>query len=166
MSRIPALSYPPAVCRSTTASISARETAIDLWTAQIHVCAGNHKLFRISRGHADLFCRCPRFQRVRFFRRHTGVEVADQHNSRKSRSLRGVWRGIADRINRYRRLRRAALSAVPLVVGIALRMGIKRMLTEFFRPSDPGRKRITQTTFVIEKKLTERASLFVEYVGD
>jgi hypothetical protein len=40
------------------------------------------------------------------------------------------------------------------------------MLTEFFRPSDPNSKRITETTFVIEKKVTERASLFVEYVGD
>jgi hypothetical protein len=40
------------------------------------------------------------------------------------------------------------------------------MLTEFFRPSDPASKRITETTFVIEKKVTERASLFVEYVGD
>jgi hypothetical protein len=39
------------------------------------------------------------------------------------------------------------------------------MFTEFFRPSDPTR-RITEATFVIEKKVTERASLFVEYVGD
>jgi hypothetical protein len=40
------------------------------------------------------------------------------------------------------------------------------MFTEFFRPSDPTSKRITETTFVIEKKVTERASLFVEYVSD
>jgi hypothetical protein len=40
------------------------------------------------------------------------------------------------------------------------------MLTEFFRPSDLTSKRITETTFVIEKKVTERAALFVEYVGD
>jgi hypothetical protein len=40
------------------------------------------------------------------------------------------------------------------------------MLTEFIRPSDPASKRITETTFVIEKEVTERASLFVEYVGD
>jgi hypothetical protein len=44
--------------------------------------------------------------------------------------------------------------------------GLSGMLTEFFRPSDPISKRITETTFVIEKKVTERASLFVEYVGD
>jgi hypothetical protein len=44
--------------------------------------------------------------------------------------------------------------------------GLSGMLTEFFRPSDPNSKRITETTFVIEKKVTERASLFVEYVGD
>ena len=44
--------------------------------------------------------------------------------------------------------------------------GLSGMLTEFFRPSDPTSKRITETTFVIEKKVTERASLFVEYVGD
>jgi hypothetical protein len=40
------------------------------------------------------------------------------------------------------------------------------MLTEFFRPSDLATKRVTETTIVIEKKVTERASLFVEYVGD
>jgi hypothetical protein len=40
------------------------------------------------------------------------------------------------------------------------------MFTEFFRPSDPTSKRVTETTFAIEKQVTERVSLFVEYVGD
>jgi hypothetical protein len=44
--------------------------------------------------------------------------------------------------------------------------GLSGMFTEFFRPSEPASKRITEATFVIEKKMTERASLFVEYVGD
>src|SRR6266852_1366459 len=44
--------------------------------------------------------------------------------------------------------------------------GLSGMLTEFFRPSELTTKRITETTFVIEKKVTEKASLFVEYVGD
>jgi hypothetical protein len=44
--------------------------------------------------------------------------------------------------------------------------GLSGMFTEFFRPSDPTGKRITETTFVIENKVTQRASLFVEYVGD
>jgi hypothetical protein len=44
--------------------------------------------------------------------------------------------------------------------------GLSGMFTEFFRPSDPTSKRITEATFVIQKKVTERASLFVEYVGD
>jgi hypothetical protein len=44
--------------------------------------------------------------------------------------------------------------------------GLSGMLTEFFRPAEPTTKRATQATFVIEKKVTERASLFVEYVGD
>jgi hypothetical protein len=44
--------------------------------------------------------------------------------------------------------------------------GLSGMFTEFLRPSDPTGKRITEATFVIEKKVTERASLFVEYVGD
>jgi hypothetical protein len=44
--------------------------------------------------------------------------------------------------------------------------GLSGMLTEFFRPSEPASKRITEATFVIEKKMTETASLFVEYVGD
>jgi hypothetical protein len=44
--------------------------------------------------------------------------------------------------------------------------GLSGMFTEFFRPSDSTSKRVTETTFAIEKKVTERASLFVEYVGD
>jgi hypothetical protein len=44
--------------------------------------------------------------------------------------------------------------------------GLSGMFTEFLRPSEPASKRITEATFVIEKKMTERASLFVEYVGD
>jgi hypothetical protein len=40
------------------------------------------------------------------------------------------------------------------------------MFTEFIRPSDPASKLITETTFVVEKKVTERTSLFVEYGGD
>src|ERR1700683_484900 len=44
--------------------------------------------------------------------------------------------------------------------------GLSGMFTEFFRPSDPISKRVTETTFVIEKQVTERVSLFVEYVGD
>jgi outer membrane putative beta-barrel porin/alpha-amylase len=44
--------------------------------------------------------------------------------------------------------------------------GLSGMLTEFFRPSELTTKRITETTFVIEKQVSEKASLFVEYVGD
>ena len=44
--------------------------------------------------------------------------------------------------------------------------GLSGMFTEFFRPADLTAKRVTETTFVVEKKLTERLSLFTEYVGD
>src|SRR6201994_1972960 len=44
--------------------------------------------------------------------------------------------------------------------------GISGMLTEFFRPDDFTARSITETTFVVEKKLTPRFSLFTEYVGD
>ncbi len=44
--------------------------------------------------------------------------------------------------------------------------GLSGMFTEFIRPSEPTGKLVTEATFVIEKKVTERASLFVEYVGD
>ncbi len=43
---------------------------------------------------------------------------------------------------------------------------ISGMFTEFFRPDDLSTRNITETTFVIEKKLTERFSAFTEYVGD
>jgi hypothetical protein len=44
--------------------------------------------------------------------------------------------------------------------------GVSGMLTEFFRPADMTTKRVTETTFSIEKKVTEKTRLFVEYVGD
>ena len=43
--------------------------------------------------------------------------------------------------------------------------GVSGMLTEFFRPSNVV-TRTTEATFAIEKNLTEKMSLFVEYVGD
>ena len=44
--------------------------------------------------------------------------------------------------------------------------GTSGMLTTFFFPADPANKQTTEVTFVLEKKVTERASLFIEYVGD
>jgi len=44
--------------------------------------------------------------------------------------------------------------------------GTSGMVTTFFFPSDPANKQTTEATFVLEKKVTERTSLFVEYVGD
>jgi hypothetical protein len=44
--------------------------------------------------------------------------------------------------------------------------GVSGMLTEFFRPSDLTSKHITETTFSVEKKLTEKLHVFTEYVGD
>jgi len=40
------------------------------------------------------------------------------------------------------------------------------MLTTFFFPSDPVNHQTTEATFSVEKKLSERMSAFVEYVGD
>lgn len=44
--------------------------------------------------------------------------------------------------------------------------GFSGKVTVFLRPSDPMSKLVTQTTLVTEKKVSERASPFVEYVGD
>jgi Putative MetA-pathway of phenol degradation len=44
--------------------------------------------------------------------------------------------------------------------------GISGMFTSFFRPSDRENRQITEATFVIETKISDKASLFVEYVGD
>jgi Putative MetA-pathway of phenol degradation len=44
--------------------------------------------------------------------------------------------------------------------------GVSGMFTEFFRPSDFRTRRITETTFVLEKKLANDLSVFTEYVGD
>ncbi len=44
--------------------------------------------------------------------------------------------------------------------------GTSGMVTTFFFPSDPTNRLTTEATFALEKKITERAALFVEYVGD
>jgi Putative MetA-pathway of phenol degradation len=43
---------------------------------------------------------------------------------------------------------------------------VSGMFTEFFRPVDPTTKRISEATFVLEKALNEKTSVFAEYVGD
>ncbi len=40
------------------------------------------------------------------------------------------------------------------------------MASEFTRPSDPANHLVTEATFAVSKNVTEKASLFVEYVGD
>jgi hypothetical protein len=44
--------------------------------------------------------------------------------------------------------------------------GTSGMLTTFFSPADLANKETTEATLVLEKRLTERVALFVEYVGD
>ena len=44
--------------------------------------------------------------------------------------------------------------------------GTSGMFTTFFFPSNPLNHETTEATFVIEKKISERVSLFAEYVGD
>jgi hypothetical protein len=41
-------------------------------------------------------------------------------------------------------------------------LGISGIVTAFFRPSDPADMLSTEPTFVIEKKITEQTSLFIE----
>ena len=43
---------------------------------------------------------------------------------------------------------------------------VSGMFTEFFRPSDTTTKSISEATFVLEKELSEKISVFTEYVGD
>lgn len=43
---------------------------------------------------------------------------------------------------------------------------VSGMFTEFFRPYDLTARGITETTFVLEKRLTEKFAVFTEYVGD
>ncbi|HAQ84008.1 transporter [Bradyrhizobium viridifuturi] len=44
--------------------------------------------------------------------------------------------------------------------------GVSGMFTEFFHPAELTGRQVSEATFVIEKKLTERISMFTEYVGD
>jgi Putative MetA-pathway of phenol degradation len=43
---------------------------------------------------------------------------------------------------------------------------VSGMLTNFFMPADPRNKLSTETTFVLEREVAERAFIFIEYVGD
>ena len=44
--------------------------------------------------------------------------------------------------------------------------GISGMFTSFFRPAEISNRQTSEATFVIEKKITDKVSLFAEYVGD
>jgi Putative MetA-pathway of phenol degradation len=43
---------------------------------------------------------------------------------------------------------------------------VNGMVTQFFRPSDPANKLLSQYTFVLERKLGRQTDLFVEYVAN
>jgi hypothetical protein len=43
---------------------------------------------------------------------------------------------------------------------------VSGMLTNFVEPANPTNKLTTQTTFVLERAIAEKAFLFIEYVGD
>jgi hypothetical protein len=55
---------------------------------------------------------------------------------------------------------------LPWSVSLRDGWGMSGMVTEFFRPSDTTTKGISEVTFSVEKKLTDRFSVFTEYVGD
>ncbi|MGA2894175.1 MAG: transporter [Xanthobacteraceae bacterium] len=44
--------------------------------------------------------------------------------------------------------------------------GVSGMLTNFLEPANPANKLTTQTTFVLQRAVTAKAFVFVEYVGD
>jgi hypothetical protein len=44
--------------------------------------------------------------------------------------------------------------------------GISGMFTSFFRPEDFSNHQTSEATFVIERRISERMSMFAEYVGD
>lgn len=44
--------------------------------------------------------------------------------------------------------------------------GLSGMFTEFFRPAELTGRRMSEATFVIEKRLDPKTSVFTEYVGD
>jgi hypothetical protein len=54
----------------------------------------------------------------------------------------------------------------PWSIELGAGWAITGMETNFFMPSSPVIKYSNQSTLVIEKEITERSFLFVEYVGD
>lgn len=54
----------------------------------------------------------------------------------------------------------------PWTVELSELWSINGMFTTFFHPSDPLSKEVYQSTFVLERKLGDRAALFVEWIGE
>jgi len=44
--------------------------------------------------------------------------------------------------------------------------GVSGMLTAFFSPANAARSTTTQSTFAIERDLSDRTDIFIEYAGD
>jgi hypothetical protein len=49
---------------------------------------------------------------------------------------------------------------------LTVKWSVNGMLTAFFHPSDPVSKQVYQSTFVVERKVGEKAGVFIEWVGD
>jgi hypothetical protein len=48
---------------------------------------------------------------------------------------------------------------------VAAGWSVSGMFTAFFHPSDGVRKQVYQFTFVVERKVGEKAAVFIEWVG-
>jgi hypothetical protein len=55
---------------------------------------------------------------------------------------------------------------VPWSWEVSEHWAINGMLTAFFHPSDPASKEVSQATLVLERKLGEKAAVFIEWVGE
>ena len=49
---------------------------------------------------------------------------------------------------------------------LTAKWSVNGMLTAFFHPSDPVSKQVYQSTFVLERKVGEKAGVFIEWIGD
>jgi hypothetical protein len=108
----------------------------------------------------------PKVTPDRFSPATRAAEVDEANRTRAGAPLRGAV--IAYRITRRIITGRGAQLYLQFPWSWELRngWGLSGMFTEFIRPGDPTSKLITEATFVIEKNVTERASLSSEYVGD
>ena len=166
MSRTQVSLYLSAACKAKTARTSARATADKAWTAPIADGDWELPLLEVLVDLPTYFTNVHGAGVSGFTDVSPAIKWQISPVPGGDRSVCCLGRRFADRRGFNRRPWAAALCAIALVLGTQRRLGYQRHVHRVLSPGGFYGQQHHRDDFCRGKKLTERFSLFTEYVGD